>query len=253
MLTGRHPFHSIDQVSLMQMHLRALPPKPSQLASVPDGLDAVIRKAMAKKSEERHDTAQEFLRDVNAALARHARAESGFDSSASDSQVWAIYVDVRDRGGGPIDEDVLLDFLDVVDCAAYELRETGWQIAMQTDHTLLAVALTTRGPATGQRLDHEHDRAWLLLSARRLQAALRDRSNAHERTHVNICLHTCGAVLEAHDEGYDIVGGDVMDVDKWVPHESLHGIHATLQVMGQIAPGSSAPVCYVRVDQNRDS
>ncbi len=64
MLTGELPYNDSDDVRIIQMHLQAPVPAPSlHDASIPRELDEVVRKAMAKRPEDRYRTIAE-LRDA---------------------------------------------------------------------------------------------------------------------------------------------------------------------------------------------
>lgn len=60
-LTGRRPFQSDSEYSLMNAHLKEIPVSPgSILRSVPLGVSVVVLKALAKAPEDRYQTAVEF-------------------------------------------------------------------------------------------------------------------------------------------------------------------------------------------------
>ena len=68
MLTGKRPFDGPSKVSIVSMHLthRAAPvTEAAPGAGVPEWLEGVVERAMAKKRDERYSTAQEFLRALD--------------------------------------------------------------------------------------------------------------------------------------------------------------------------------------------
>ncbi len=69
MLTGELPYNDKDDVHVIQMHLYAPIPAPSDLdSSIPRELDAVVRTAMAKRSEDRFKTIAELRKAFMSAV-----------------------------------------------------------------------------------------------------------------------------------------------------------------------------------------
>lgn len=69
LLTGRPPFTGDSPVAVAYQHVREIPPSPSSVASdVPESLDRVVLKALAKERETRYQTADEFRADLEAVL-----------------------------------------------------------------------------------------------------------------------------------------------------------------------------------------
>jgi beta-lactam-binding protein with PASTA domain/predicted Ser/Thr protein kinase len=70
MLTGRPPFTGDSPVSIAYKHVREDPVPPSRLnGDVPEALEAVVMKAMAKNPENRYQTAEEMREDLERAAA----------------------------------------------------------------------------------------------------------------------------------------------------------------------------------------
>jgi streptogramin lyase len=70
MLTGKLPFSGATPVSLMMMQAQQPPPPPRSLnQDIPPAVEAVVLKTLAKKPEERYQTAAEFLAALRAATA----------------------------------------------------------------------------------------------------------------------------------------------------------------------------------------
>jgi serine/threonine-protein kinase len=72
-LTGRHAFVADDAVELTELHLSAPPPRASAHAPVPEAVDAVIRRCLAKAPDDRFAGVIEAV-DALAAAARAAGA-----------------------------------------------------------------------------------------------------------------------------------------------------------------------------------
>lgn len=69
LLTGRPPFQGDSPVAVAYQHVREAPPLPSQLAGdVPEVLDRITLKALAKERTSRYSTAAEFRADLESAL-----------------------------------------------------------------------------------------------------------------------------------------------------------------------------------------
>ncbi len=69
MLTGELPYNDDDDICVIQMHLNAPVPAPSDTdSSIPFELDAVVRTAMAKRSEDRFRNIAEFRQAFLAAV-----------------------------------------------------------------------------------------------------------------------------------------------------------------------------------------
>lgn len=67
LLTGRPPFIGDSPVSVAYQHVREPAPRPSQFASdVPESLDKIVLRALAKDPNERYSSAQAFASDLNA-------------------------------------------------------------------------------------------------------------------------------------------------------------------------------------------
>jgi len=69
LLTGRPPFIGDSPVAVAYQHVREAAPTPSSIASdIPETLDRITLKALAKDREERYSTAAEFRSDLEAAV-----------------------------------------------------------------------------------------------------------------------------------------------------------------------------------------
>ncbi len=69
LLTGRPPFMGDSPVAVAYQHVRENPPSPSDIASdVPDSLDRITLKSLAKDRGDRYQTAAEFRSDLEAVL-----------------------------------------------------------------------------------------------------------------------------------------------------------------------------------------
>ncbi len=70
LLTGRPPFVGDSPVSVAYQHVREEPPAPSSIeAEVPPEIDAIVAKALAKKTADRYQSAAQMRADIERALA----------------------------------------------------------------------------------------------------------------------------------------------------------------------------------------
>jgi hypothetical protein len=74
-LTGVVPYPKDSEAAVLYAHMSDEPPSVTEeRPELPAALDAVIRKAMSKEPEERHQTASDLLRDAEEAFSRKTRA-----------------------------------------------------------------------------------------------------------------------------------------------------------------------------------
>lgn len=80
LLTGERPFPGSSLTTIMHQVLKVEPPLPTELnLTLPPALDAVVRKAIAKRPEERYADAEQFARALQ--LAAHDQAPTAIAES----------------------------------------------------------------------------------------------------------------------------------------------------------------------------
>lgn len=83
LLTGRPPFTGDSAVAVAYQHVQQLPPTPSSITpDIPEALDRVVMKALAKDREQRYSSAGSMLVDL-------MRASRGGNVNAPETAVWA--------------------------------------------------------------------------------------------------------------------------------------------------------------------
>ena len=83
LLTGRPPFKGDSAVAVAYQHVEQIPPTPSSILSdIPDSLDRVVLKALAKNREDRYPSAAAMLSDLQ-------RVSRGLDVAAPPADSWA--------------------------------------------------------------------------------------------------------------------------------------------------------------------
>lgn len=89
LLTGKPPFQGDSAVAVAYQHVSELPKIPSSIApDIPDTIDRVVMKSLAKKREDRYQTAAEMRTDLLAALRGddvHAPAIGAWETRVSPS------------------------------------------------------------------------------------------------------------------------------------------------------------------------
>ncbi|MDO5726432.1 MAG: Stk1 family PASTA domain-containing Ser/Thr kinase [Bowdeniella nasicola] len=84
LLTGQPPFTGDSAVAVAYQHVRETPRTPSSIASdIPEALDRVVLKSLAKDREQRYADAAEMRRDLRAAI-------HGGTVSAPSTAVWGV-------------------------------------------------------------------------------------------------------------------------------------------------------------------
>lgn len=90
MLTGQAPFSGENINAIMYQTLNSVPPPPSTLSpNVPEMLNFIVAKALAKKLEHRYQDAKEFASDLYACRDRLPRPANVHDMAKSRPQVLA--------------------------------------------------------------------------------------------------------------------------------------------------------------------
>lgn len=83
-LTGKRPFEGDTPQALFQKIVREPPPSPALLnPELPAGVEAVLRKALAKEAGARYQSCSEFTQELRAALENRARAATATATSTA--------------------------------------------------------------------------------------------------------------------------------------------------------------------------
>ena len=86
LLTGHPPFKGDSAVAVAYQHVEQIPPTPSSILSdIPDSLDRVVLKSLAKNREDRYPSATAMLADLQ-------RVAQGLDVGAPPADSWATEV-----------------------------------------------------------------------------------------------------------------------------------------------------------------
>ncbi len=80
LLAGRPPFADDDHVSILTMHTSQPPPALAEVApevTAPEGLDDVLQRALAKRREDRFESAEAMIADIDAVAGSGEHASGG--------------------------------------------------------------------------------------------------------------------------------------------------------------------------------
>jgi serine/threonine-protein kinase len=200
LLTGRLPFEGASAVEVEEQHLHAPPPRLGERVQAPPALEAVVRRCLAKRPEERWPDVPAFLEALRAALAPAA------------SRPWAagLYVDARfpEAHEDPSDED--LDARDAaLDAARDALEAAGWRFALEGGNALLAWR-----PLPEERGARAHALSETRALAEQVLARARDAAGAT----VQVRLHAHAAPSEVTPDAQGqprLSGGELLRLERW--------------------------------------
>ena len=95
MLTGRVPFTGDSAIEIAMKHLNDWPKPPSKIRpEIPDDIDHIVLRALAKAPEDRYQSAEEFIEDLE-------RVEAGLPVSAETSEAATALLTVAPPIGAP--------------------------------------------------------------------------------------------------------------------------------------------------------
>lgn len=214
LLTGTLPFVGATAVETEELHLQAPPPRVSEVAGVPAGMDAVLARCLEKSRVRRYPTVQEFLADLKEAVwARKAPAEN--------QPTVGIYVQVRMTTDA--DDEVLDDLERVLAEARAVLEGIGLTLAIESADAVLGTAPVPDAPE--QVIDFRRgiiERA--LALGERLAACSRPELS------VFITAHVADASTRVH-RGRSVLGGDLLRVRDWTSGHPAGSVVATTSML----------------------
>jgi serine/threonine-protein kinase len=188
-LSGQLPFRGGSVAELMEQHLAAPVPALAPWARVPEAVEEVVRRCMAKQPEARFAGAREVLEAFRAALHTAGGARGS-------GRAVAFYVELAvsaDAG------EAALERLDELwEQARGGLEAAGLRLEAEGAGLLLAVAPLPADPQA-----EREERARLLRVARELGRALEE-SRRGEALIVGLTLHVAGAQ-----------GGELLHPERW--------------------------------------
>ncbi|APR85994.1 serine/threonine protein kinase [Minicystis rosea] len=241
LLTGRHPFDARSPVALAHQHLEEPAPRPSERVPLPPALDAIVLRCMEKRRERRYPTVAEFL-----AALREAAGEERPRASESHAPTRgvAVLVEIRMRTeADDVDEAMSDDIGAILDIGDEALRSRDFVMALETGTQLLGVRFAHSSPIRATL-----ERAEAIEIAVALRRALDARPGADARIHVNVCVHA-GEVMARTTSEPEVIGGELLRVDRWAPREPIAELCGTRAAIEGI-PGlivTEGPGALVRI------
>jgi serine/threonine-protein kinase len=222
LLTGRPPFESMVPGDLVQQHLEAPPPRPSQRAPLSPALDAVVLRCLEKRSEKRFESVRALLEALREAV--HA-AETA-PSSEVERLAVGILVDVRVREDmDEEDEELASEVVHIIERAEECMRSGGFLLATATSSQLLGLRLLSEEPSYARG-----ERRAALEFALTLNAALCRDAAPGAPIHVNVAMHV-GPVKVRLSAEPEITSGAIARTDTWAPARDVDGLCATPAVI----------------------
>ena len=241
LLTGRPPFESMVPGDLVQQHLEAPPPRPSQRAPLSPALDAVVLRCLEKRPEKRFETVRAFLE----ALREAVHTYESVPSSEVERLAVGILVDVRVREDADgDDEELASEVVQIIERAEECMRSGGFLLATATSSQLLGLRLLSddSGYARGER------RAAVEF-ALTLNAALRRDAVPGAPIHVNVAVHVGPVNVRVAAEP-EITSGAIARTETWAPARDVDGLCATPAAVEGLASLTLEPgpdgLCIVR-------
>jgi hypothetical protein len=224
LLVGEPPFSDHAGPLLRQMHLYASPPRPSARARLHTAFDEAILRALSKAPGARQPTVEAFLADFKAAMAA-SRGEGAPPPGGLVRSALALYAEVLADPGALDDPDdrLLADIEAILPFVSSEVSEAGLRPAAETGSSLLLLAVREEDPAEDERA-----RLRVVDAALAIYRRLEGRAGRDPRVHVRLCLHVGELVSDA--EGAP-VGGDLLEVARWVPDRADDGVFASPEVL----------------------
>ncbi len=131
LVTGQPPFQGATRHEVEEQHLHAPPPRASEHVPVPAALDAVVRRCLEKRREDRYP-------DVDSLLEELRRAVQGAPGPARMRRAVALYVEARVEGAP---DEAALERVDLLlEHAGAAAREAGLKVRVEGASCLVAVA-----------------------------------------------------------------------------------------------------------------
>jgi serine/threonine-protein kinase len=220
LLTGRPPFESTIPGDLVQQHLEAPPPRPSQRVPLGPALDSVVLRCLEKRPERRFETVGAFLSALReAVVATSAVAQP----AEAERRALGVFVEIRVRedDDDEADDEMLAHVVRILERAEECMKSGGFVLATTTSTQVLGLRLLSD--------DQEYNRVErrsAMEFALTLHAALQKDAPDDTRLHVNVAVHADAVTVRLGAEP-EIASGAIARTDQWVPRQDIHGLCAT--------------------------
>jgi eukaryotic-like serine/threonine-protein kinase len=218
LLTGRPPFESNGHGDLVEQHLAAPPPRPSQRAPVSPALDAIVLRCLDKKPDRRFESVGAFLDALREAV--NAGRSEETSRAETERRAVGIHVDLRfPEGADEADESLVIALAQTLERAEECMRSGGFLLATVTSTQLLGVRLLSADPVHAKT-----ERRSAVQFALTLHAALQQ--DEESAVHANVAVHVDAVNVRMAAE-MDIASGDLARTEAWTPRGTVDGLAAT--------------------------
>ncbi len=230
LVTGRPPFESTVPGDLVEQHLAAPPPRPSQRAPVSPALDAIVVKCLDKKPERRFESVGAFLDALREAV--HAGKSEEPPRAETERRAVGIHVDLRfPEGADESDEELVVALANSLERAEECMRSGGFLLATVTSTQILGVRLLS-----GESAYEKNERRSAVQFALTLHAALQQHDEGASAVHANVAIHVDAVNVRLAAE-MDIASGNLARTEAWTPRESVDGLAATAAAIEGLIEG----------------
>lgn len=241
MLTGSPPFVGA-WMTVMDQHLFADRPRPSDRLDITTAFDEVVVRAMSLEPGDRYAGPRQFLMAWEASLRDPTEGISQPEADGATRQVIGCYLDVHADVAvlGEPEDWLIDDMASVLPTATNLLEGNGFVLAYESGDSALFVMPYDPDPRSAVQARV----AVVNLTALLIQS-LRARPEAHPSVYVNLFLHTADAYMI---DG-EVAGGTILDSTAWVVAHDGYGVFGTGEVCADIDFGKTTPEIAANVFQ----
>jgi len=236
LLTGQLPFQGSSSEEIERSHLSAPAPAPSRIAPISPAMDNIVLRCLEKNPDRRYSSVTEFIAALRDAVIVQDPRRTG--PKVLSVNAIAVHLEIRTASppGEEADDALLDDLVIVLDTAEQRFRAGGLSIPLQTGSALVGILLLSDDPAQSRE-----ERERVLKLARGLYQEILARDGADERIGLNVCVHVDKALIRTSSQGPEIIGGAILTLATWVPHQKPHGLYATSAACEGLAGLDTAP------------
>jgi hypothetical protein len=214
LVTGQPPFQGTTQVELEEQHLHAPVPAASDRAPVPAALDAVVRRCLEKRREDRYP-------DVDAVLVELRRAVLGGGAEPA-RPLLALGLYVEARVEGPADDAVLDEVDALLQWAGERMDAVGLRVMVEGSNFLLGVTALPEDVESARELRRRVLELALALAAEPV------REPGASRVSLVPTLHMDTAMLRPDTRGQPrLGGGGLLRLSAWAGEHPGRGVVVT--------------------------
>jgi serine/threonine-protein kinase len=209
MLSGKKPFEGQSAIEVADKHLSVKPARLVNIAAVPEALDNVVQRCLAKSPDHRYSTPAE----VAAALAGVEVERSGHVAQPKAKSVLALglhfEVLLRAHEDDQEDEEILDALEDFRERALAATKSIGMRVAVSTDRSFLALQPLSDGTRAKDM------QIAVIDTARRLLTWLEGENRRPDQVAFSMTIHRGTVDTEFHGKT-EFTGGELLELARWV-------------------------------------